>query len=190
MSVAAAVLGLALGWGSAGLYAQPGVPGWAAAQSLPTELRSHLPSGQLAGRARLSVWGFQIYDATLWVAPDFKARAYENHAFALELAYLRPFTSREIAQRSLVEMSRQGSIGAEQSVAWERQLQEVIPDVQPGDRLAGIYQPGLGGKFLVNGKLHKTLADVQLTKRFFGIWLSEATSEPAMRRELMSLASP
>ena len=176
--------------GSPGLQAQAGAPATGAIQVLPAELRSVLPVGLLAGRARLSVWGFQVYDATLWVAPGFSTPSFADHAFALELVYLRGFTSVEITKRSMLEMSRQGLLEAATAASWQRQLQEVIPDVRPGDRLTGINLPGVGARFLLNGKPHKALADVQLAERFFGIWLSEATSEPGMRRELVSQVRP
>lgn len=173
-----------------GLLAQTEVPKLAAAQAVPAELTAHLPAGRLGGRSRLTVWGFQVYDATLWVAPGFKAGAFENHAFALELAYLRKFKSEDIAKRSLAEMGRQRSIPVEKAANWERQLTDVFPDVKPGDRITGIYQPGQGSKFLVNGLLQRPLPDTEFSRLFFGIWLAETTSEPVMRRELLSQTTP
>ena len=159
-------------------------------QTLPTELQVQMPAGHLAGRARFNVWGFHVYDAALWVAPGFKAQNFEDHAFALELTYGRRFTSQDIAKRSVVEMARQRPIPMDQLGLWERQLQAALPDVQAGDRLTGIYKPGHGAQLLVNGKPHKTLSDLQLSKMFFGIWLAEATSEPALRRDLIAQVSP
>lgn len=159
-------------------------------QTAPAELASHLPVARLGGRARLSVWGFQVYDATLWTAPGFRANAFENHAFALELAYLRKFKSEEIAKRSLTEMERQRPIPADKAANWERQLLEAIPDVRPGDRITGIYQPGQGARFLVNGAGQRLVPDAEFSRLFFGIWLADTTSEPSMRRELLSQVAP
>ncbi len=190
MKAANLLVRCALFWGSAVVQAQPSVGKAALSSAMPAELHSHLPAGQLAGRARLSVWGFQVYDAALWIAPGFKANAFEEHAFALELAYLRNFTAAQIASRSLAEIGRQRPVQAERAAAWERQLLEVFPDVQTGDRITGIYQPGSGARFLVNGAFRKSLSDVEFSRLFFGIWLSEATSEPAMRRDLLSRVNP
>jgi hypothetical protein len=158
--------------------------------TLPVEVQELLPQARLAGRVRLSVWGFQIYDATLWVAPGFNAETFQDHGFALELAYLRSFSSDDIANRSLGEMGRQRQIPADKAAFWERQLRDAIPDVKPGDRLTGLHRPGEGASFLVNGKLIKTIRDAEFARRFFGIWLADTTSEPAMRRELLSMAKP
>jgi Chalcone isomerase-like len=190
MSVAKALLVWAVFCMAAVAQAQPGAARAALSSALPAELRSELPTGQLAGRARLSVWGFQVYDAALWVSPGFKANAFADHAFALELAYLRGFTAAQIASRSVAEIGRQRPIQSERAAVWERQLLEVFPDVQAGDRITGIHQPGSGARFLVNGAFRKSLSDVEFSRLFFGIWLSEATSEPAMRRDLLSLVNP
>ena len=68
------------------------------AQTTPAEIRGALPSATLAGTAKLTYWGFDVYNASLWVAPGFKAAEYERHAFALELAYLRDFSSEDITR--------------------------------------------------------------------------------------------
>ena len=156
----------------------------------PLELRGSLPDGRLAGRARLKVWGFQVYNASLWVTNKFQPGAFQNHPFALELEYLRDFSREDIAERSLKEMLLQRPLPADKAARWERQLRDAIPDVRQGDRVTGLHRPGEGLSFLFNGEPVKTIADPELAQLFFGIWLSEATSEPALRRELLSLPKP
>jgi Chalcone isomerase-like len=162
----------------------------ALAQPVPGELRALLPAGQLAGRAKLSVWGFQIYNASLWVTPGFKSAAFAEHAFALDLAYLRDFSGEDIAKRSMAEMRRQGPVPDEKAAAWERQMREAFPSVRDGDRITGINRPGLGATFLVNGKAARDIRDPEFARVFFGIWLSHASSEPRMRQELLSQVLP
>jgi len=77
------------------------------ATPLPQELRAALPSAALSGQATMTFWGLKVYRARLWVTPAFVAAAYEQSAFALELAYLRDFKGADIASRSLTEMRRQ-----------------------------------------------------------------------------------
>jgi Chalcone isomerase-like len=153
----------------------------------PLELRGFLPDGRLAGRARLKVWGFQVYDASLWVSSTFQPTAFQNHPFALDLEYLRDFSRDDIAKRSLKEMLLQKPLPADKVARWEQQLRDGIPNVRQGDRITGLHRPGEGLSFLFNGEPFKTIADPELAQLFFGIWLSEATSEPALRRELLSL---
>ena len=67
-------------------------------------------------------------------------------------------------------------------------MRAVFPDVKAGDRITGIHQPGVGAVFLRNGRSLGSIADPAFAKIFFGIWLSEQTSEPAMRTALISRA--
>ena len=149
-------------------------------------LRVGLPGAQLAGSAKLTVWGFDIYRASLWVAPGFRPATYSQHAFALELAYLRKFEGSAITERTLAEMQRQAKIPPEKTRAWRDAMMAIFPDVKPGDRITGIHQPGAGTRFLVNGKPKGEIADAEFDRLFFGIWLSDATSEPALGQALLA----
>ena len=149
-------------------------------------MRVGLPGAQLAGSAKLTVWGFDVYRASLWVVPGFRQTRYADHAFALELAYLRKFEASAITQRTLDEMQRQGRLPPEKVRAWRDAMTAIFPDVKPGDRITSIHQPGSPTRFLVNGKPKGEIVDDEFDRLFFGIWLSEATSEPALRQALLA----
>lgn len=159
------------------------------AQALPPELRPVLPVAALSGRAAFKFWGFDVYQATLWVAPGFNGSAYEQSTFALELSYLRDFKGADIARRSIAEMRRQASITPmtpAQETAWENQMRALFPDVSAGDRITGLNQPATGAVFWSNGRLLGEVRDPLFAKLFFGIWLSPQTSEPQLRRALLA----
>lgn len=160
------------------------------ANSLPSELRSVLPSAALAGQAKLTFWGFEVYQASLWVAPGFTAAAYADHGFALELTYLRDFAGADIAKRSLAEMARQAPISDAQARRWGDQMRALFPDVKAGERLTGIHLPGVGARFVFNGQSLGDLADAEFARLFFGIWLSPQTSEPRLRLALLQQLAP
>jgi hypothetical protein len=123
------------------------------------------------------------------VAPGFAPADYARHAFVLELAYLRAFRGEDVARRSLQEMRRAADIGAEQAQRWESALRAVLPDVAPGDRIAGVHRPGRGVRFSVNGRPAGELADPEFARLFFGIWLAPTTSEPGLRAALLGEAA-
>ena len=150
------------------------------------ELQDALPQHRLIGQGRLSVWGFQVYDASLWATPRFKPDEPFGETFALELAYLRDFSSTDIAERSIVEMRRSAAIPDAQAKTWREQLQRVLPDIKKGDRVTGLYRPGLGAHFRVNGQPAGDIPDAGFARLFFGIWLSPSTSEPALRAALLA----
>ena len=150
------------------------------------ELNAVLPQHRLIGKGRLTVWGFQVYDAWLWALPSFKPDSLTTQPFALELVYLRDFTSKDIAERSLTEMRRSATIGEEQGKIWVGELQRVIPDIKKGDQVMGIHRPGAGAQLLVNGKVSGDIRDTEFARLFFGIWLSPNTSEPKVRTALLA----
>ena len=165
-----------------------------AAASTPTAAattaQAPLAGTRLSGQARHKVWGFEVYDAALWVTPGFNAQAPERSAFALELHYLRDFSARDIASRSIDEMRRSGPLTPEQAAQWQKALESTLPDVRKGDRLTGVNQPGQPTAFWLNGKPIGDIAGADFAKRFFGIWLAPQTSAPALREALLAGAQP
>ena len=158
--------------------------GLAGARAVPQEVVRSVPDATLGGNSRLTYLGFKVYDASLWVVPTFSVAEFERHAFALELSYLRNFTGASIAQRSVAEMRRQGGVSDEKLALWKQQMLDVFPDVRKGDRLTGVNRPGTGAIFLLNGQPLATIADDEFARSFFGIWLSEQTSDTRLRKAL------
>lgn len=156
-------------------------PAWA--QS--AEVRRLLPAASAAGQGRLTYWGLEVYDASLWVAPGFRAADFAAHAFALELSYLREFSAADIARRSIDEMARIAPLGEDRARQWQAALQATLRDVRRGDRLTGLNRPGHGVVFLFNDKPAGEIADAQFARLFFAIWLGPRTSEPALRQALL-----
>jgi len=164
------------------------------AQTAPGAGVPHTPApdafGKLVGTARLTVFGFDVYTARLWSAPGLRRANWDEHAFALELAYLRDFEGASIAQRSLKEMQRVGDFTEGQGRQWLARMTALFPDVRKGDRITGIHQPGAGVSFLLNDRPLGEIRDAQFARAFMGIWLSPKTSEPAMRDKLLAEVAP
>ena len=160
-----------------------------AAEDQRAELKDVLPQNRLIGKSRLTVWGFEVYDARLWAPAGFKADNLTAQPFALELAYLRDFANTDVAERSIKEMRRSAAIPEAQAKAWIAEMLRVIPDVKKGDRVMGVHRPGGGALFLVNGKPSGEIRDAEFARLFFGIWLSPKTSEPKLRSALLAGAA-
>lgn len=151
----------------------------------PAELDAELPGARLLGQGRMRHLGFAVYDARLWAGPGFRAADFARHAFALELQYLRRLEGAAIADRSLVEMGRVGTVPDAQAGPWRQALREAFPDVAAGDRLTGLHRPAGPARFFHNGRLTGEIRDADFAPLFFAIWLSPATPEPALRRALL-----
>ena len=181
----ACVAGLLCAAGAALAQAAPASEVAPAPDARP-ELAQALPQARLVGSSRLTVWGFQIYDAHLWAPASFAAGRYATSPMALELSYLRNFKALDIAERSLKEMRRSQPISNAQAALWKADMLRVIPDVEKGERILGVHRPGRGAAFWVNGKASGEIQDAEFARLFFGIWLSPNTSEPRMRAALLA----
>jgi len=152
----------------------------------PQELLSEWPATHLQGQGRLRFLGLQVYDIRLWTTePGLVADAWQRLPLALEIEYARNFGARMIAERSLEEMRRAGPVAAEVAERWLRAMTQVFPDVKPGDRITGVQRPDGLSRFFHNGSLRGEVRDAEFTRRFFGIWLGETTSEPSLRDSLL-----
>jgi hypothetical protein len=162
----------------------------AAVSELPPEVAQFLPQGQVQGTARLRYLLWDVFDATLWTQAGFRGAQYFEHAFALELRYLRRFSSEALVDSSLQEIRRAGSLDASKEAAWTAVMQSAFTDVQPGDRITGVHRPGAGARFFFNGRLRASVDDAVFARAFFGIWLSPTTSEPRLRSALLAGSAP
>lgn len=136
--------------------------------------------------ARMTFWGFELYDARLWTQTGFEPGRFAAHSFALELAYLRRLDGPAIARRSLDEMRRVGSFSEGQAQTWLAQMRELFPDVRAGDRITGVHRAGEGAEFWFNGQRRGRVADPRFAELFFGIWLHPNTSAPDLRERLLA----
>lgn len=153
----------------------------------PAEIAQHLGAARLRGSATLRFFGLRICDLRLWVGSEFVPAQYSAQDFALELLYARALDSTDIARRSIDEMARIGAFTARQGQAWRDAMEQAFPDVVAGDRLTGIHRPQGPSQFFHNGRATRAIDGADFAQRFFGIWLAPQTSEPALRRQLLSL---
>jgi Chalcone isomerase-like len=137
---------------------------------------------KLQGQARLRMFGFHIYDASLWVSGD---RHQPDELFALDIRYARNFKGEALAKRSVEEWQRMGVGDAEKHQRWLAEMIKVFPDVQPGDKLVGVSVPGKGARFYSDSKFLGMVEDWEFARAFFAIWLDPRTSEPSMREKLL-----
>ena len=147
-----------------------------------------LPGARLLGQGKLTFLGLSVYSAKLWVTDAFKPDAFTESPVALELEYARSLDGPKIAERSLAEMKRVGKVPDDKATAWLAEMTKLFPDVNKGDRITGLFQPGEGMRFLLNDKPRGEVHDPAFAALFIGIWLSPRTSEPKLRLALLGLA--
>ena len=64
----------------------------------------------------------------------------------------------------------------------------LFPDVQAGQRLAGVHVPGQATEFYFDGRPIGRIDDPAFGAAFFGIWLDARTTAPDLRASLLKQA--
>lgn len=153
--------------------------------AVPPEVLANLGDARLQGAGRLRVFGFEVYSARLFSGAQRVVADGPPVPLALEIDYQRSFDGPSIAERTLAEMRRQASLPDATGQRWLATLKALFPDVHAGDRLVGVQRPGDGVLFYFNGRLLGQVDDADFGRRFFDIWLSGRSSEPALRDALL-----
>jgi hypothetical protein len=168
-----------------GFVAFLGLVAAATAMTRPLELGTTINATKPYGSGSLTWLVFTAYDATLWTdAPQWSM----NEPFALTLRYRMGFTADELVERTVEEMAKVVPATSKDAlVRYGAALRRAFPAVKDGDRITALYVPGQGTRFFHNGVGTAEVADAGFAGPFFGIWLSEKTSEPRLRAALLRL---
>lgn len=149
-----------------------------------SHIENALSQVQPQGVGRLNFWGFHVYDATLY-----RSVYKDSPEFALEIQYQKSFSGASIAKRTADEMKKIG-VPENQAMAWGKELAAILPNVEPGQTLTGLYLPQQGTTLFYDGKKIAQIPGAEFSKAFFGIWLDSKTSVPKLRAELLGTGCP
>lgn len=146
--------------------------------------QENVPGARMLGEGDLRFWGFRIYTARLWSPAS---ALQPDSPFALELTYHRAISRKDFVQTSLDEIRRlSGETVSEAALrAWQAEMQQAFVDVQPGDRITGVYLPGIGCRFYVGERLQHEVRDPEFARAFFAIWLDPRTRDQGLRQKLL-----
>ncbi len=141
--------------------------------------------GVLVGQGTLSVLFWDIYDARLYSDSGFYR---PDQGFRLVIDYRRAVSADDIVSHSIDEIERVTLLSKDKVEDWRSVLAGIFKDVQPSDRLVGVFDPETGASFYLNDDWIGSLSDLILARAFFDIWLSETTSRPELRANLLGLS--
>lgn len=149
--------------------------------------RTELPQARLLGAGEFTWFGFSVYSARLFGE---QAEQLFEQPFALELTYKRNISRDDLVDTSVDEIRRQGSAVDERTMArWADEMRQAFVDVEPGQRITGVYLPGKGCWFYVDGRLQHQIDDLAFARAFFSIWLGAGTRSPELREALLGLSA-
>lgn len=155
------------------------------ARGLPPSVRAAAGELRLLGQGEMRWLGFKIYDVALWVPAGGGWSAAAPHV--LEIRYARAIPGEQLVSTSLEEMERLGYGDPAARERWREVLQRVFPAVAAGDTLVGLHLPGQGARFWQGQRPTGEIADPELARAFFAIWLDPRTREPGLRARLLGL---
>jgi len=156
------------------------------ADAVPSRVAALISQAQLAGEGELRWLGLKVYTAQLFSGPGgLKFDRISDQQMALELRYLTSLKSETIAESSAQEIERMGFGDAARRTRWLTEMRQVFPNVQRGDRLTGVVEPGRGTRFFLNDKPLGQIEDAEFSNAFFAIWLDARTRAPSLRESLM-----
>lgn len=150
--------------------------------SLPPAVQAQQNDLQVLGHGKMRWFGLLLYDAALWVPGG---QWQWDRTFALDIRYARPFAGEKLAAASVDEMMRLGYRDARKLAAWRERMLAAFPDVRSGERITGVYRPGVGAEFFHDGRLTAAIDDPEFARAFFSIWLDPGTREPKLRAALL-----
>ncbi len=139
---------------------------------------------QLTGEARLKVLFWNVYDARLYTVDGrYRERAWP---MALQLDYLREIESSDLVEETLRQWQQQGLDGHPRIGDWLARLAELWPDVTEEDAITLVVDADGRSRFYFNDALLGGIDDPEFADYFAAIWLSEKTTSPRVREQLIN----
>lgn len=151
--------------------------------STPEQSSSNLTMHQV-GSASMSMMWFDIYSAKLY-SNDGKYQP-NQLPLKLEIEYHRNIEAEDLIDATVDQWQHLG-IPEQQINEYREQLAKAWPDVKEGDRLTFMVNNATQAEFLFNDKPYFQVSNVQFSADFLAIWLSENTSRPKLRQQLIGM---
>lgn len=139
------------------------------------------------GEGHYSYWFWQLYHARLQSSDGLFVDYQQSTPLKLELTYQRDITKQEFIDATMEQWKIQ--LGAVQKVhkIWAGELNTLWRDVKKGDKLTAVLRADGLVDFYFNDELLGRTTDPAFGFAFFDIWLSEKTTAPELRKQLLAL---
>jgi hypothetical protein len=144
---------------------------------------------KLVGQGQFSYLFWDLYQAQLFTL-DGSWKGYQQSApLVLKLTYQRDISKADFIEATVDQWKHlQGKVSS-QHQEWAGLLDKLWTDVKEGDQLSCVLLPDGKVQFYFNDKLLGDVTDPAFGPAFLDIWLSDKTSAPKLRRQLLNLPS-
>jgi hypothetical protein len=133
----------------------------------------------LVGEGTMKVLFFDLYHAKLYAS---KAQLTNYDLFEIE--YLKDIPAKKLIDATEDQWQHIGLTNSE-IPNWLRDINRIWPDINKGETLILKRNANGQAEFFHQGKYIGTVSDAAFTDAFLAIWLSEKTSEPKLRKQLL-----
>jgi hypothetical protein len=111
----------------------------------------------------------------------------EDHpAKALKIEYYQSITRQALLDATIEQWQHLG-YSPSQIQSWAKPLASLWPDIKPGDTLTVLVSKEGASHFFFQNQRLGSIDDKQFGQAFLSIWLSEQTTEPELRLQLLGL---
>ncbi len=151
-------------------------------QAMPDKIK-------LVGQGQFSYLFWDLYQAQLYTADGRWSDYQQSAPVVLKLTYQRDISKADFIEATVDQWKHlQGKVSA-QHQDWAKQLDKLWTDVKKGDQLSCVLLTDGRVQFYFNDKLLGDVADPAFGPAFLDIWLSEKTSAPKLRKQLLKTSA-
>jgi hypothetical protein len=142
---------------------------------------------KLVGQGQFSYLFWDLYQAKFYTS-DGRWTSYQQSApLVLKLTYQRDISKADFIEATVDQWEHlEGKVTA-QHKDWAKQLDSLWTDVKKDDQLSCVLMADSTVQFYFNDKLLGAVTDPKFGPAFLDIWLSEKTSAPKLRKQLLQI---
>ena len=137
----------------------------------------------MIGKATFSILFWDVYNSKLLTTSGKFPMQSNNETLIYKIEYLKNATAEELITHT-IEQWQHLEVTAQNYQPFLPKLSKIWPDIKSGDSLA-LVMTQQSSAFYYNNKLVGSIDDPKFGPLFLDIWLSEKTSEPALRQQLL-----
>lgn len=142
------------------------------------------------GAGEMTYLFWTLYRAELFASEwplSVDAEAGNKQVKALRIEYYKTIDKQALVEATAEQWQHLGYSPAD-IAQWVAPLQRIWPNVAPGDRLTLLVNQSGMSQFYLADQLIGQIDDPRFGEAFLAIWLSENTSEPKLRQQLLGLS--
>lgn len=141
------------------------------------------PSFIKVGSSKFTFLFWDIYHSTLYTKSGFYLPKKPPTELIFEIEYLKDISATELVERTIEQWQHLG-YSQDQYNQFIPKLKDIWPDIYAGDKLALLVVDNKSTFYFNNFKVG-VIEQTEFSQLFLAIWLSDNTSEPELRAELL-----